>query len=207
MRHIVVKNKGFTLIELLVVVAIIGVLSSVVLASLNTARIKAEGTAFGESLRQVNYAMKLYMDGNNDQVPSTESTAINYSDDPDFFKLTLQPMVAGHFIASIPKLSPSRFSSGHLELQYKSNNEDPSIGEIDTEYSTCNGTRINRYAFIVYINADSIDDINQNDVKFLEASGLPKLYRHYSLDGGATYVDVHENAPGGPYEMYCLTSL
>lgn len=39
------RNRGFTLIELLVVVSIIGLLSSVVLASLNSARIRAQDTA------------------------------------------------------------------------------------------------------------------------------------------------------------------
>lgn len=44
------KNKGFTLIELLVVIAIIGILSSVVLASLNTARSKGKDASATGSL-------------------------------------------------------------------------------------------------------------------------------------------------------------
>ncbi len=53
-------SKGFTLIELLVVIAIIGVLSSVVLASLNTARSKARDSKRKSEINSIVLALSLY---------------------------------------------------------------------------------------------------------------------------------------------------
>ena len=59
------SKSGFTLIELLVVIAIIGILSSVVLASLNTARAKARDARRVTDLKQLQIALELYFDTNN----------------------------------------------------------------------------------------------------------------------------------------------
>lgn len=55
------KNKrGFTLIELLVVISIIGMLSSVVLASISTARAKARDATRMHNMKQISLAIELY---------------------------------------------------------------------------------------------------------------------------------------------------
>jgi uncharacterized protein (TIGR02145 family)/prepilin-type N-terminal cleavage/methylation domain-containing protein len=54
------SEKGFTLIELLIVIAIVGVLSTVVLASLNSARAKARDSARISNVKQVQTALSMY---------------------------------------------------------------------------------------------------------------------------------------------------
>ncbi len=60
-----IQKKGFTLIELLVVIAIIGILSSVVLSSLNSARAKARDAQRISTVRQIKTALELYYDTNS----------------------------------------------------------------------------------------------------------------------------------------------
>ncbi|MEK7514691.1 MAG: type II secretion system protein [Patescibacteria group bacterium] len=58
------QNKGFTLIELLVVIAIIGILSSIVLASLNTARAKGADAAIKANLSGIRAQAEILYDTN-----------------------------------------------------------------------------------------------------------------------------------------------
>lgn len=66
------QKAGFTLIELLVVIAIVGVLSGVVLQSLNSARAKARDAQRLTEIDQINKALELAATGGTNALPSTE---------------------------------------------------------------------------------------------------------------------------------------
>lgn len=57
------SSAGFTLIELLVVIGIIGILSAVVLASLNTARFKGNDAAIQSDLSTIQTQAEIYYSG------------------------------------------------------------------------------------------------------------------------------------------------
>lgn len=55
------RKKGFTLIELLVVVAIIGLLATVVMVSLNSARVKGRDAKRMRDMHELRTAIELYI--------------------------------------------------------------------------------------------------------------------------------------------------
>ena len=66
--------RGFTLIELLVVVAIIGLLASIILASLNSARYKSRDARRIADLKEIQNALELYY-SDHTQYPTALDTA------------------------------------------------------------------------------------------------------------------------------------
>lgn len=71
------SSKGFTLIELLVVIAIIGILASVVLASLNTARGKSANAAIKSNLINIRTQAALYFETNGGSYGTASTCLVN----------------------------------------------------------------------------------------------------------------------------------
>lgn len=67
-------SRGFTLVELLVVVAIIGILSAIVLASMSGARSKGRDAKRISDIKNLQLALQLYYDGNNSTYPSGDGS-------------------------------------------------------------------------------------------------------------------------------------
>lgn len=117
------KNKqGFTLIELLVVIAIIGLLSSVVFASLNSARVKARDARRMADLKAVSTALHLYYDTNG-RYPN--ETAVGGGPWTDNFNNMAQQLVSAGFLGAVPK-DPSSSATGYAYYKYN----DPVAGAL-----------------------------------------------------------------------------
>ena len=69
-------KKGFTLIELLVVISLIGVLATLVIANMNSARERARDAQRKSDLRNIQTALRLYYNDNGGYTPKAEIDAL-----------------------------------------------------------------------------------------------------------------------------------
>jgi len=70
-------SRAFTLIELLVVVAVIAVLAALLLPVVASAKVRAQGAACLNNLKQLQLAWSCYVDDYNDEVPINRSIQTN----------------------------------------------------------------------------------------------------------------------------------
>lgn len=128
------KNKGFTLIELLVVIAIIGILSSVVLASLNSARQKSRDARRVADIKQVQLALELYFDSNANY-PTTLSALA-----PSFIPVIPTDPQSGTAYGYAALGSGTTCSSYHLRATLEATNHQALASDSDAAAGTaCTG--------------------------------------------------------------------
>lgn len=69
------KSHAFTLVELLVVIAIIGILGALLLPAIGAAKSQAKRVPCLSNLKQINIAVRLYAEDNQDTLPSAANTS------------------------------------------------------------------------------------------------------------------------------------
>lgn len=100
------KCPAFTLMELLVVIAIIAVLAALLLPALSTAKARAQAIRCTSNFRQIGVAMALYLDENNERVPSALNFGVAGNDVPAAAAATSETYLFGGVAALFALANP-----------------------------------------------------------------------------------------------------
>ncbi|HXK37499.1 MAG TPA: type II secretion system protein [Candidatus Paceibacterota bacterium] len=143
------QQKGFTLIELLVVIAIIALLSSVVLASLSTARAKSRDARRISDINQFQRALELYFDTNAKYPTTTTADGSNRvrSHEPTLGWNILENELKSY----IPKLPIDPINTGSFYYAYDPTPVDANAGCSTTSlYTIYFSTETTIYPHLTY---------------------------------------------------------
>lgn len=110
------KLTGFTLIELLVVISIIGLLSSVVLSSLNNARISSRDTQRIAQVKEFEKAINQYWLNNNGNYPTSHAVGVVGANPATSWETNIQQwLVDPGYLGAVP-IDPINNNSYHYRL-------------------------------------------------------------------------------------------
>lgn len=115
------KMGRFTLVELLVVMAIIAVLTAILLPSLVQARLLAKRIACLNAVSQLNIAVMLYADDNEDAIPVVASNYRNNFVDENYSE-------KGHFTDDGCPHGPGRYDGSNRGNEYYWDYRNPATG-------------------------------------------------------------------------------
>ncbi len=204
-------KKGFTLIELLVVISIIGLLSSIVMASLNTTRVKAADTAIKADLKgiatsaEIEYATLGYKYNTTNQAVtssscSTLNTAGTILQNPkiqDAMKHIVANNGGKEVTCSIPADGKTYTISAPLRTT-------PNLASVDSTSSNLNA------GSVVVPSTFNVVAFNNNGIKwtFIDTTNVPapsityELERSTNANGPFTVADSRTvNASGTTYNF------
>jgi|CXWL01.1.fsa_nt_gi general secretion pathway protein G len=152
--------RGFTLIELLVVIAIIGVLSSVVLASLNSAKNKANDAKRATDLTAVRTALELYATDNNNTYPILGATASKCSTWGSEVRWQTLSTSLARYISKMPDDPQMDTANGKCCYVYRNNGDGSGYKFFDIDCPMLN-----------YASAPSLIDPNRDGVPNCNVDG------------------------------------
>lgn len=153
-------QPGFTLIELLVVIAVIGILASVVLASLNSARGKARDSRRKSDLAQIRTAMEFYLDEHAGAYPGVQGFFSNRDVGGNNNINVLQPI----YISSVPDDPQHVQGSAPTYLHMTKNYTDGSVNSGNCpDLIVQSSDKFSLYAKLEYPNASDVATMANGD--------------------------------------------
>ena len=175
-------HSGFTLVELITVVAIIGLLASIILPVVTTAREKARQTDCSNNLRQISLSLTMYKGDNEDQLPGWLSNLY-----PDYVAGLKSFVCKTDDSAGAEGGKPDEMASS----QFTETDDNSSHGASHYERNTDVKARSYLYEFCAakcswewedYLNA-VVADVNLDDITDEASWGEVKVYQLKHGDG------------------------